>query len=311
MPPSLPPSMTPADPIPQPPTLAQWLDTCGLPRLHAQVLLHHVSGLNRAQQLAHPERALDAQTVARLDALAARLRAGEPLAYVTGEREFYGLSFQVTPAVLIPRPETELLVDLALQRLDALPSTATPRLLDLGTGSGAIAVAVAQARPQVQVWAADASAQALHVARGNAARLVDAARPGGPIHFAVSDWFAGLDDATPRFDCIVSNPPYVAQHDPHLDALRHEPALALVGQQPNADGLGDIRRIVGAAPRFLQPHGWLLLEHGYDQAASVRNLLHAHGYGGIVSSRDLAGIERVTAGQCPQPPGFAADSKIV
>ncbi|MGE0072514.1 MAG: peptide chain release factor N(5)-glutamine methyltransferase [Thiomonas sp.] len=299
-------------PVPAPdlPTLAQWLDASGLPRLDAQVLLHSVLGLNRAQQLAHPQRRLDAQAVARLDALAARLRAGEPLAYVTGEREFYGLSFQVTPAVLIPRPETELLVDLALQRLDALPPSAVRRLLDLGTGSGAIAVAVAQARPQVQVWAVDASTQALRVARGNAARLVDAGRPGGPIRFVVSDWFGGLDDAAPRFDCIVSNPPYVAQHDPHLDALRHEPALALVGRQPSADGLGDIGRIVSAAPRFLLPHGWLLLEHGYDQAAAVRRQMLALGYGGIVSTRDLAGIERVTAGQCPQPPEFAADSKI-
>ncbi|MGC9162415.1 MAG: peptide chain release factor N(5)-glutamine methyltransferase [Thiomonas sp.] len=280
--------------------LDRWMAQCGLPRREAQIVLGAVLGWSRAQLLAHPEHLLSAAELQRLERLAVRLRAGEPLAYVLGEREFHGLMFRVTPDVLIPRPETELLVDLALQKLDAVGLAAC--VLDLGTGSGAIAVALAHARPQMQVWAVDASAAALTVAQDNARRLLPAQRTGGPVRFVQSDWFAALRDplaAAPRFDCIVSNPPYVAQHDPHLPALRHEPALALTGVRPSADGLDDLRRIIAQASDFLHPHGWLLLEHGYDQAQAVRDLLHAQGWREVFSARDLAGIERVSGGRCP------------
>ena len=285
------------------PSLALWLQHCGLPRLDAQVLIARVLGLSRAQQAAHPEQAIGAGELTRLDSLAARLSAGEPLAYVLGVREFYGLEFGVTRDVLIPRPETELLVDTALERLDALPEGQSPRVLDLGTGSGAIAIALAHRRPAVQIWALDASAAALNVAQENAQHLLDPWRPGGAIRFVQSDWFGELramEMEAPRFDCIVSNPPYVAQGDPHLPALRFEPALALTGGNPSADGLGDIRRIIAQAGRFLAPAGWLLLEHGYDQAAAVRSELADKGYGAVQSGLDLAGIERVTGGRWPE-----------
>ncbi|MBN8744995.1 MAG: peptide chain release factor N(5)-glutamine methyltransferase [Thiomonas arsenitoxydans] len=278
--------------------LAAWTRTCGLPRLDAQALIEAVLGWSRAQQAAHPERLLETAELTRLQALATRLLGGEPLAYVLGEREFFGLSFEVTPDVLIPRPDTELLVELALRHLDALPATHAPTVLDMGTGSGAIAIAIAHARPHVQVWALDASAAALAVAQNNAQRLLDARRAGGEVHFLQSNWWDALHPpaTTARFDCIVSNPPYIAAHDPHLPALRHEPALALNGQHPNPDGLGDLRQIIAQADRFLRDDGCLLLEHGYDQAAAVRDLLEAHGYREVFSARDLAGIERVSGG---------------
>ncbi len=284
--------------------LADWIGASGLVRLDAQVLVNAVLGWSRAQQAAHPERVLCAADLARLNALAARLRAAEPMAYVLGEREFYGLTFQVTPDVLIPRPDTELLVELALQKLRGLPPPTTPRVLDLGTGSGAIAISLAHALEQAEVCALDASAEALAVALANAQRLLPMQRPAGPIRFVQSDWFSALqhtDTATARFDCIVSNPPYIAQHDPHLPALRHEPALALTGQRPSVDGLRDIRHIVAQASNFLLDTGWLLLEHGFDQADAVRALLQAHGWRDVFSARDLAGIERVSGGRCPLP----------
>lgn len=282
--------------------LDDWVRASGLARIDAQALVRHVLGLGRAQQAAHPEQALGGDDLARLDRLATRLRAGEPLAYVVGSREFYGLEFGVTPDVLVPRPETELLVDLALERLDAPPHDRAARALDLGTGSGAIAIALAVQRPALEVWAIDSSAAALAVAKTNALRLLDPARPGGPIRFVQSEWFDVLAEPgpdCPRFDCIVSNPPYVAARDPHLPALRHEPALALVGAHPSADGLGDIRRIAAQAPRFLVSGGWLLLEHGHDQAEAVRATLQAEGYAAVRSQRDLAGIERVSIGRAP------------
>ena len=295
------------------PRLADWTQASGLPRLDAQVLVSAVLGWSRAQQLAHPEYALRGTALERLDALAARLRAGEPLAYVLGEREFYGLMFRVTPDVLIPRPDTELLVELALQKLDALPPPSTPRVLDMGTGSGAIAVALAHARARTEVWALDASASALAVAQANAWRLLSPQRAAGAIRFVQSDWFSALrhdSNAAPRFDCIVSNPPYVAQHDPHLPALRHEPALALTGQRPSADGLDDIRHIIAQAADFLHDSGWLLLEHGFDQADAVRALLTVHGWRAVFSARDLAGIERISGGQCPHPRQMQSPRKI-
>jgi release factor glutamine methyltransferase len=213
-----------------------------------------------------------------------RRAAGEPIAYLTGACEFYGLEFRVTPAVLIPRPETELLVDLALERL---PAAGRARVLDLGTGSGCIAVTLAHLRPQLEVWAADVSPAALEVARDNARRLL------APVRFRRSDWLAG--QAGERFDLILANPPYVAAHDPHLSQgdLRFEPACALVAGE---DGLDDIRRIVAAAPAHLAPGGWLLFEHGYDQARRCRALLAAAGFARVASWRDLAGIERVSGG---------------
>ncbi len=282
--------------------LDDWVRSSGLPRIEAQALIEHVLGLSRARQAARPELPIGGTDRDRLDRLATRLHAGEPLAYLLGSRGFHGLDFVVTPDVLVPRPETELLVDLALDRIDALPPGPPRRVLDLGTGSGAIAITLAARRPALEVWAVDSSPPALQVAKHNATRLLDAQRPGGPLRFVRSDWFdalAALQPACPRFDCIVSNPPYIAAHDPHLPALRFEPALALVGADPTADGLGDIRRIVDQATRFLVPDGWLLLEHGYDQGAAVRAILESAGYADVRSHRDLAGIERVGAGRCP------------
>lgn len=279
------------------PSVAEWMRGCGLPRLDAQLLLGAVLGLGRAGLLAHPEREIDAAALARLDRLAARARAGEPLAYLLGRREFWGLDFAVSPDVLVPRPDTETLVQAALDVLPPSGEVGRP-VLDLGTGSGAVAIALAHARPDIAVWASDLSAAALQVAQNNAARLLPADRPGGPLRWLQSDWFAALPEGA-RFAAIVSNPPYIAAGDPHLPALRHEPALALVGRQPSADGLSDIRRIVAAAPRWLATGGWLLLEHGYDQAAAVRALLQAAGFAQVNSWRDLAGIERVSGGRHP------------
>lgn len=213
-----------------------------------------------------------------------RRAAGEPIAYLTGACEFYGLEFRVTPSVLIPRPETELLVDLVLERL---PGAGRARVLDLGTGSGCIAVTLAHLRPRLEVWAADASPAALEVARDNARRL-DAT-----VRLLRSDWLAAL--AGERFDLILANPPYVAAGDPHLSQgdLRFEPASALVAGE---DGLNDIRRIVAAAPAHLVPGGWLLFEHGYDQGQRCRTLLAQAGFARVASWRDLAGIERVSGG---------------
>lgn len=281
------------------PSVADWMRGCGLPRLDAQLLLGEVLGASRATLLAHPEQEIDATALARLDRLAARARDGEPLAYLIGRREFWGLDFAVSPDVLVPRPDTETLVQAALDVLPAAGHCALP-VLDLGTGSGAVAVALAHARPDVAVWATDLSAAALRVAQGNATRLLPAHRPGGPLRWLQSDWFAALP-AGARFAAIVSNPPYIAAGDPHLPALRHEPALALVGSRPGADGLEDIRRIVAEAPHWLAPGGWLLLEHGHDQAAAVRALLRAAGFAQVVSHRDLAGIERVSGGCRPGP----------
>jgi release factor glutamine methyltransferase len=254
-------------------------------RIEVQMLLQHVLGVSRAYLLAHPERVLDEAQAAAYHALLRRRLDGEPLAYILGEREFFGLNFRVTPATLIPRPDTELLVELALQRI----SPRGPfRVLDLGTGSGAIALSIAHARPEAQVTAVDASPEALAVARDNAQRL-DA----GNVRLLVSDWFAALPGE--RFDLIVSNPPYIAGADAHLARgdLRFEPRSALAS---GADGLDDIRRIVAQAKDHLNKGGWLLFEHGYDQAAQARALLQQAGFTGVFSSRDLAGIERVSGG---------------
>ncbi len=271
---------------------SEWLRHCGLDRVDGLALLREVAGLPHAALLAHPETPLAAQTLQRLDALAARLRAGEPLAYVLGWREFFGLRFAVSPAVLVPRPETELLVDFALARI--LPGR-DAAVLDLGTGSGAIAVAVAHARPRAVVWGVDASDEALAVAARNAQALLPADRAGGAPRLFRGDWYAALPLDAPRFDLILSNPPYVAQADSHLEALAHEPLLALVGSRASVDGLADIRCIVAGAPARLAPGGWLAIEHGYDQAEAVRELMREAGLAEAHSLPDLAGIARVTA----------------
>lgn len=267
-------------------------------RLDARLLVEHVAGCTHATLIASPERALSADAAAQLAALVERRAEGEPLAYLVGSTGFYGLVFAVSPAVLIPRPETELLVDLALARAAALPPDGrTPRLLDLGTGSGAIAVSLAVHLPQAAVSAVERSPAALAVARGNAARN------GARVSFHQGDWFAPL--AGEHFDIIVANPPYVAAGDPHLlqNGLPFEPQDAL---SDGGDGLACLRAIIAAAPQHLFADGWLLLEHGYDQAAAVRALLADAGFTGVASHRDLAGIERVSGGRWPAAASPAA-----
>lgn len=272
------------------PTLAQALaqaHTLGLQRIDAQLLLLHAAGrpdAGRAWLLAHDTDALDETTHTQFIALCQRRMAGEPVAYLTGRKEFYGLPLQVDARVLDPRPDTETLVDWALEVIAPLP---TPRVVDLGTGSGAIALALQSQRADAQVLAVDASADALAVAQANAAQL------GLPVQFQQSNWLAGVEG---RFDAIVSNPPYIPCADPHLAALTHEPLQALAS---GTDGLDDIRTIMAQAPTHLRPGGWLLLEHGYDQAEAVQALLTAQGFAQVQSHNDLAGIARCTGGQWP------------
>lgn len=275
---------------PTSPTLAQALaqaHTLGLARIDAQLLLLHAVGrpdAGRAWLLAHDTDAMDEAVHAQFIALCQRRLAGEPVAYLTGRKEFYGLPLQVDARVLDPRPDTETLVDWALEVIAPL---ASPRVVDLGTGSGAIALALQSQRQDAQVLAVDASSAALQVARANAQRLRL------PVQFAQGDWLAGL--AGP-FDAIVSNPPYIAAHDPHLAALTHEPLSALAS---GADGLDDIRRIIAAAPALLAPGGWLLLEHGWDQADAVQNLLRQSGLQQVQGRCDLAGTVRCSGAQSP------------
>jgi len=259
----------------------------GLPLdpLENRILLCHATGLSRVQLITQGDRPLTPEEARRLDALVARRLGGEPIAYVVGKREFFGLDFQVGPAVLIPRPDTELIVELALERLPQGPA----RLLDMGTGSGAIAVAVAHTRPDADVTALDVSPDALAVAQANAAAN------GARVRFLHSSWFDALAGAA-TFDVIASNPPYIAAGDAHLAQgdLRFEPVGALTD---HADGLSALRIIVQGSPRHLAPGGWLLLEHGYDQAAAVRALLAEGGFTDVQSWRDLGGIERVSGGR--------------
>ncbi|MDP9898597.1 peptide chain release factor N(5)-glutamine methyltransferase [Variovorax ginsengisoli] len=256
----------------------------GIDRLDAQLLLLHALGRaphDRAWLLAHDTDALPEAAWLHFAAGCARRRAGEPVAYLVGEKEFHGLTLKVDARVLVPRPDTETLVDWALAVLEG---QSAPHVLDLGTGSGAIALALQQARPDARVVAVDASADALAVASANARRL------GLPVQFRQADW---LDGAPAGLDLIASNPPYIAAGDPHLPALAHEPVSALVS---GTDGLDDLRRIVDAAPAHLRPGGWLLLEHGHDQSAAVKALLQARGFDQAHSRNDLAGIARCTGG---------------
>jgi len=254
------------------------------PDLDAQLLLAHVLGVPRARLGSHPESAVPPDEVRRFRALLARRALGEPLAYLTGTREFWSLPLAVGPAVLVPRPESELLVERAL----ALHSAPGARVADLGTGSGALALALARERPGWRILATDVSAPALEVARSNAARLALA------VEFRLGDWFRPL--GAERFDLLVSNPPYVAAADPALRAadLRFEPRLALT---PGADGLECLRTLARGAPAHLCTGGWLLLEHGSEQGEQVRRELVLAGFAHVRSHRDLAGHERMTEGQ--------------
>ncbi len=264
------------------------------------LLLHSLgrSSSDRAWLLAHDDDALPLAASAAFNQLTLRRLAGEPVAYITGRKAFYGLDLQVSPAVLDPRADTEILVDWVLDCLadgltdcltDCLidpPRNSTPQVLDLGTGSGAIALAIKAHAPQAQVTAVDASAAALAVAAGNAQRL------GLDVAFLQGSWLAPV--AGQRFDVIVSNPPYIAPGDPHLAALQYEPWAALVAQD---DGLSDIRHIIATAPLHLRPGACLLLEHGFDQGAAVAALLQASGFTGISQRHDLAGHIRCTGGK--------------
>lgn len=254
----------------------------------AELLLTHALGRSRAWLYAHAGDDVGAAQAAQFETLLARRIAGEPVAYLTGRRGFWTFDLAVTPATLIPRPETELLVELALARL---PIDCDLRIADLGTGSGAIALALAHERPHARVVATDASDAALAIARGNAAALGIR-----NLKFRHGDWWAPF--AGERFDLIASNPPYIAVGDPHLDEgdLRFEPAAALASGR---DGLDAIRVIVRDAPLHLVTGGWLLLEHGLEQGNTVRALLHDAGFVDVATARDLEGRDRVTAGRRP------------
>ena len=260
-----------------------WAAEFGLERLDAQLLLLHALNRShdRAWLIAHDRDELPNQAMEYFEALCARRRSGEPVAYLCGHKEFFGLTLAVDERVLVPRPETETLVEWAL----SLPLPSAARVIDLGTGSGAIALALKQARRQWQVSAVDASEPALQVAQANGRAL------GLAIDWQLGDW---LTQVQGRFDLIVSNPPYIAEGDPHLAALRHEPGTAL---SSGPQGLDALRSLIAQAPKHLNPGGWLLLEHGYDQAPAVAQLLAQAGLGQIQSRRDLAGIERCSGAQ--------------
>lgn len=252
--------------------------------VEARLLLAHALGRPPAWLFAHADENADPESIQRFDALVAARAAGQPVAYLIGRRGFWKLDLAVTPDTLIPRPETELLVELALARL---PPATSLRVADLGTGSGAIALAVASERALAQVVATDASTGALAVARSNAR-----ANALGNVEFREGSWLEPL--AGERFDLIASNPPYIAKGDPHLASLQHEPDLALTS---GADGLEAIREIVAAAPSHLQPGGWLLLEHGWDQGNAVRTLMRSADFTEVSTARDLEDRDRVTLGR--------------
>lgn len=254
----------------------------GLDRLDTQLLLAHVLARPRTWLVAHGDARLDAAQSRTLDALIARRTTGEPIAYLVGEKAFHGLHLRVDRRVLVPRPDTEVLVDWAIELLSC---TSRREVLDLGTGSGAVALAVKRACPSASVLATDISGEALEVARDNATRL------GLDVATLQCAWWQGLQGR--RFDLALSNPPYIAAGDPHLALLGHEPLLALT---PGGDGLGALREIVSEAREGLRPGGWLVLEHGFDQAEAVQALLRARGFVGIETRRDLGGQPRCTGG---------------
>ncbi len=265
-------------------TLKQLQQNPPLDPLENRLLLGHILGLTRIELITQSERCINADEAKRLGAVFQRRINGEPIAYIVGYREFYGLSFNVTSDVLIPRPETEHLVELALERLPK-----NGRILDMGTGSGAIAIAIAHTRPDAQVTAIDVSNAALTIARKNALQH------GVDVNFLQSDWYVTLPGQ--RFDLIVANPPYIVENDMHLAQgdLRFEPIDALTD---HADGLSALRRIIFNANEYLNLGGWLLMEHGYDQAGAVAAMLAEKCFSKVQSWRDLAEIERVTGGVC-------------
>jgi len=252
----------------------------GLDRLDAQLIVAARLARSRSWVIAHDDAALDAAQAGAIDAWLVRRAAGEPLAYLTGEKEFHGLTLQVNAHVLVPRPDTELLVDWAIE---LLAGQAAPRVVDLGTGSGAIALAVKHACPDAIVLATDASDEALAVARRNGQRLAL------EVSFAQGSWWSAT--ANDRFDLVLSNPPYIAAGDTHLAALKHEPTRALT---PGGDGLDALREIVRGAAAHMAPGAWVLLEHGFDQADAVQAMLRAQGFADIATRRDLGGQPRCT-----------------
>ena len=257
----------------------------GVDRLDTLMLLADILARSRTWLLAHDDAELSAEQAIHLRARLARRASGEPLAYLLGEKEFHGLMLKVDSNVLVPRPDTEVLVDWALALLAGMER---PIVADLGTGSGAIALAVKHARPLATVAATDVSAAALGVARANAQRLAL------DIEFIEGSWWRAVPQR--RFQLVLSNPPYIAGGDVHLAALTHEPALALT---PGSDGLGALRSIVAGAAAHLEPGGWLLLEHGFDQADAVQALLREHGFGSVQTRRDIAGLPRCSGGHQP------------
>ena len=276
----------------QPPlTIASWLRQQGsLARLELEVALCHALDCSRAHLLSHPEQQLTFAELKQLSHWTHQLRNHIPLAYLTGEQEFWGLSLSIDARVLVPRPDTEILVECALECLPDAPASTQARALqalDLGTGSGAIALAIAQERRDVDIHACDISAECLAVAEANSRAL------GLPISLQLSDWFERIDQ---RFHVIVANPPYIDSADPHLSQLQAEPRAALVAQN---HGLADLQAIIERAPAHLHRDGWLLLEHGYDQGMATRELLTNRGFEQVGTRRDLGGNERVSWGQLP------------
>lgn len=269
-----------------PTIVSRALAASGLIPFEAKILLGYVLHRDRAWLAAHGDNPMTAREAKAFDALARRRRDGEPVAYLTGRREFYGLDLDVTPDVLIPRPETELLVDLALVRIDASEHA---EVLDLGSGSGAIALAIASERPKSAVLGVDVSAAAVALARRNASRLNL-----GNVAFIESDWFSAVPNK--RYDAIIANPPYVEARDEHLREgdLRFEPPAALAAGE---DGLNAIRVIIDGAAAYLSPGAWLLIEHGYDQADAVLAMLRDAQFSDVQSRRDLAGIPRTALGR--------------
>ena len=256
----------------------------GLDRLDTQLLLADAMARPRSWLLAHEDHALDPDQALRFEAHCVRRADGEPVAYLLGEKEFHGLALKVDRDVLVPRPDTETLVDWALELL--APAPARPAVVDLGTGSGAIALALARARPVARICGVDVSPAALAVARANGQHL------GLAVEWLASDWWSAL--AGRRFEMVVANPPYIAADDPHLLALRHEPRLALT---PGGDGLAALQRLIAGAPGHLQPGGWLLVEHGHEQAEAVQALLRRHGFAAATTRHDFAGMPRCSAGR--------------
>lgn len=258
----------------------------GLDRLDAQLLMARVLARDRTWVIAHGDSDLGRQHASAFAQLTARRLVGEPLAYLCGEKEFHGIVLEVDPSVLVPRPDTELLVDWGLELLAGpLAARPTPSALDLGTGSGAVALALKHRAPSVVMSAVDLSPQALRVARRNAERLrLD-------VRFDEGSWWKPVDDR--RFDLVLANPPYVASIDPHLAGLAHEPIAALAS---GTDGLDALRAIVSEAPEHLAPGGWIVVEHGFDQAEAVRTLFHRAGLTGVSTRHDTGGHERCTGG---------------